>query len=147
MSDDGPIEQWQDDACSTCGIDHSGEPCDVQELNTPDSGKREVPRMNADEIADLVRALVNGSVFTGAQCPPEMLSSIFMVLGLGGTGGIDPESIGMVYEHMDRANEMAVNGFPTFFSCKFVHKDDWAVVCDRAIAAQEALNRAAAGEA
>lgn len=118
---------------------------DVQELNTPDN-KREVPRMNADEIADLVRALVNGSVFTGAQCPPDMLASVFMVLGLGGTGDIDPASIGMVYEYMDKAGEMAINGFPMFLSCKFVHKEDWAVVCDRAIAAQEALNRAAAGE-
>lgn len=124
-----------DDACV-----HGDE--SVQKLNTP---LRECPRMSADEIADVVRGLVAGTIFTGAQCPPEMLSSIFMVLGLAGTGDIDLDTVGMVYEHMSKANGMAVNGFPTFFSCKFIHKDDWAVVAERAIAAQEALDRAASG--
>lgn len=114
----------------------------------PEAEKRECPRLTGNEIAELVRALVSGNIFTAAQCPPEMIGSIFMVLALGGLASseIDPESIGMIYEHMDRANEMAVNGYPTFFSCKFMHKADWAIVVERAIAAQEALNRAAAGE-
>ena len=115
---------------------------DVQELNTP---KKPVPRMTDEQIADVVRGLVAGSIFTGAQCPPEMLTSVFMVLGLGGLGDVDPDTVGMIYEHMNKANEMAVNGFPTFLSCKFVHKDDWAIVAERAIAAQEALDRAASG--
>lgn len=120
----------------------------VQKVNAEaDEAKqlRECPHRSDDEIADIVRGLVAGSIFTGAQCPPDMLSSVFMLLGLGGTSDIDPASIGMVYEHMHKANELAVNGYPTFFSCQFVHKDDWAIIVERAIAAQEALDRAAQG--
>jgi hypothetical protein len=118
---------------------------DVQEMNTP-AERKPVPRMTDDEIADVVRGLVAGSIFTGAQCPPEMLSSVFMPLMLGGLNNVDLETIGQVYERMDKANGMAVNGFPTFFSCRLVHKDDWAIIAERAIAAQAALDRAATGE-
>jgi hypothetical protein len=114
---------------------------DVQKLQP-------VPRLTDDEIADVVRGLVAGSIFTAAQCPPEMLASVFVILGLGGLqqANIDPETIGMIYEYMDKAGERGINGYPMFFSCKLIHKDDWTIIADRAIAAQEALDRAAAGE-
>lgn len=124
------------------GCGNSQCPFGVQEVNTQ---LKPVARMSDDEIADVVRGLVAGSIFTAAQCPPEMLTSVFMVLGLGGLGQNDPETVGMIYEYMDKANPMAINGFPTFFSCKLIHKEDWAIIAERAIAAQEALDRAALG--
>ena len=111
-----------------------------------DKELREVPRMTDDELADVVRAVVSGAIFTSAQCPPDMIGSVFIVLGLGGFGSIDPESVGLVYEYMDKAGERGINGLPMFMSCKFIHKDDLPIVIERATVARAALDRAASGE-
>ena len=33
-------------------------------------------------------------------------------------------NIGFIYEYMSAASPMGVNGYPTFFSMRFLHKDD-----------------------
>lgn len=47
---------------------------------------------------------------------------------------------------IDKANPMSVNGYPTFFSCRLVHKDDWKVIGERALAVQAAMDKALGGE-
>lgn len=56
---------------------------------------------------------------------PDTFPMVFMSIGLGGLGDLDPHSIGCVYEFMSEAGARAVNGMPSFFSCKFMHIDDW----------------------
>ncbi len=34
------------------------------------------------------------------------------------------ESIGMIYEYNSKSSPMAINGYPSFMSCKFMSKDD-----------------------
>jgi hypothetical protein len=34
-------------------------------------------------------------------------------------------NIGVIYEWMEKAGPRSVNGYPTFFSCRLLHKEDW----------------------
>lgn len=109
---------------------------------------RECPRLTDDEITKLTTAVVKNQIFCLQMLPaddPTLVSLVFMVLGLGGLGDIDPDTIGTVYEYLHKAGECGFNGYPTFFSCHMVHTDDWKTVIERAIKAEEALNNAVAG--
>ena len=87
----------------------------------------EVPRMSEPDIKEMVSKLVKNQMFCATMIPPEeqehMISSVFMPVALGGLGEYDPASIGNIVEDMSKANNMAVNGYPTFFSCRLVHKE------------------------
>lgn len=104
------------------------------------------PRLTPEEITELASGMVKGHYFTASMCPPDMIPSIFMVVGLGGLSHIDPETIGNIVEHLDKANPMAVNGYPTFFSCRVIHKEDWEQIADKALAAQAAMDEALGGD-
>lgn len=108
--------------------------------------KKEPPRMTGDEINDMARGIVANQYFVATQAPPDMLTSIFMVLGLGGGADLDWDKVGNVVEEMSKANPMAVNGYPTFFSCRIVHIDDWKVVGEKALAIQAAIDAALGGK-
>jgi hypothetical protein len=101
--------------------------CKVQDLMTP----LQVPRLTNEQMQDLVRQLLAGTVLTSDQVPPEMLKFVFMVVGLGGFAGMpaeDLEQIGCVYEHLSEAGPTSINGFPVFFSLKIMHINDWKIV-------------------
>lgn len=34
-------------------------------------------------------------------------------------------TVGVVWEHLDKAQPASVNGNPVFFSCRFMHTEDW----------------------
>lgn len=105
--------------------------------------KREIPRMTEDEIAETVIGIVQARIFTGSQCPPDMLASVFMPLALGGLEGIDWDELGNVIEDLSKAGPMAVNGYPMFFSCRLIHIKDWEVIAERVPKAHEAMMEAA----
>jgi hypothetical protein len=107
-----------------------------------------MPRITEDQIKELVTGLVKDQVFTWQHLPaddPHLLPMVFMVLGLGGLGDIDPDSIGTVYEYLDKAGPQGINGYPIFLSCKLVHKDDWKTVLERAIKVEKAIEKAMTG--
>jgi hypothetical protein len=101
---------------------------------------RECPRLSEDEIKEVATGLVKGHYFCATQCPPDMIGMVFMVIGLGGLGDIDPETVGNIIEHLDKAGPRSINGYPTFFSCRVIHRDDWSVIVDKATAAQAAMD-------
>lgn len=103
---------------------------------------RDVPRLEPDEINQMVIDLAQNRLVVASALPPDMLPMVFMVLGLGGLRGLDGEQIGNIVEHIDKAGPRSVNGYPTFFSCKVIHKDDWSVITERAIKAMNAFNEA-----
>jgi hypothetical protein len=101
-----------------------------------------VQRLPEDEIKKVVLGLVNGQVFTAADCPPDMIASVFMVVGMGGLADYDMDTVGMVYEWLNKANELGINGYPTFVSCRVVHTEDWKAITERAAKVAEAMKEA-----
>ena len=88
-----------------------------------------IPRMTDDELREFVCAFVDGRIFTAHQVQNEgMIPQVFMPLALGALAQYQPETlteIGTVYEYLNKAGPMSINGMPTFFSCRFVHVKDW----------------------
>ncbi len=109
---------------------------------------REVPRMTEDDIKELVLGLAQDRVFTATELPREdvrMLQMVFVPLAFTPLAELDWDNIGNIVEYLDKASERSINGYPIFMSCRIVHKDDWAVVVERAIKAREALAAAIEG--
>lgn len=111
----------------------------------PDEEKREIPRMDEEEIIEAARRLVARRIVTATSVPPHMIASVFMPIALGGLVGIDLDDVGDVIGDLDKAGPRTVNGYPIFFSCQVVHRDDWAVIVEKAQAAQAALDGALKG--
>ena len=105
-----------------------------------------VPRMTEDEIQNMVLGLVHGRIFTAAQVPEGMLGTVFMPLVLGGLSDVDIEDVGNIVEDLSKASPWAVNGLPTFLSCRIIGKADWEIIAERARKAHEALNSAIGGD-
>lgn len=93
-----------------------------------DITKRPVPNLPQDALRKFVADFLAGHIFTSAQVrDTSVLQMVFMVIALG---GLDPEktdleSIGVIYEYMDKAGPRSINGYPVFFSCKLLSRDDW----------------------
>lgn len=84
-----------------------------------------VPRKTHPELVDLARDIVTNVVY--AAWDDEMFNNSFSMVFLLAGEDLDKEwleSIGLVYEEFSKANERAVNGHPTFFSFKVLHRDD-----------------------
>lgn len=79
--------------------------------------------------------------FVATQCPPDMITSVFMPL-LGGLTGMDTTKIGNILEEYAKAGPRSINGYPMFFSCRIIHIDDWRVITEKARAVQQALDEA-----
>jgi hypothetical protein len=77
-----------------------------------------VPRMTTEEVHDLARRIVTNQVFITGD--PDVVRMSFLVVALGGC----PENTALVYEEYTQASERSINGYPMFFSAKFVHVDD-----------------------
>lgn len=76
------------------------------------------------ELVEIAKDMYNGRIFTDRHCRSgDEVSMVFMILTL-----MKPKDLkkianltgnkGMIYEYMDQAGPMSVNGLPTFFSCK-----------------------------
>lgn len=108
---------------------------------------REVPHIGPEQITDIVLGLTQDKIFCASMIPPnERIEMVFMPLALGGLGDYDPLSIGNVIEWMNKAGERSCNGLPMFMSCQLIHRDDWAVIVERATKAREAMEKAIRGD-
>lgn len=79
---------------------------------------------NAD-LKKLAVEIYEGRVYTDRHCGEHMIMNVFMILGLGGLSKMSEDEIndiGLIYEYMDKANPMSVNGQPTFFSMRYLDK-------------------------
>jgi len=105
------------------------------------------------ELKNIAKDIYDNKIFTDRHCVDNLLE-VFTVLLLMGTTApfIDPKDdseirenelydildrdieqkyydlyinhIGMIYEHMDKASPMGINGYPMFLSAKFLNKKD-----------------------
>jgi hypothetical protein len=97
-------------------------------------------RMSDEDLRDFVLGLCDGRVFTSAHIRNDHdIGMVFMPLKFGALRYYHPkeiDQIGVIWEYRDKAGPMDVNGMPSFFSCRIMHKDDWK----RAVKAYEKEN-------
>jgi hypothetical protein len=86
------------------------------------------------ELKKIARDLLQGKIFCLWHLPPgdlHAMESTFMVLALMERDMIEVliENWGkapLIYEYIDRAGPLAINGNPIFTSCKWIHTDQVA---------------------
>ncbi len=84
----------------------------------------ETEEQRTARLTQFVLNVCDGVVFTSAQVlEPEMLTMVFMPLILGAKV---PKDTGCIWEYLKDASPRSVNGYPSFFSCHFMNKEDWA---------------------
>lgn len=108
----------------------------------PDEPKKKLPRLDDAEIKRVARGLAEGRIFTASMCPPDMISAVFMPLGLGGLLNYDVADLANVYEWLDKAGERGINGYPIFMSCHPVCMEDWERIGTLAERIQKAVEEA-----
>ena len=87
--------------------------------------------MTPEQIDETIIGLLQGQIVTASELPEDMIASVFMPVGLGGLADIDATKVGNIFEHMNKAGPLAVNGYPIFMSCQVAHKDDWEEIAVR----------------
>ena len=89
-----------------------------------------VPSISNERINELAVAMIESRIFYMQHIRnPHDVPSVFMGIALGGFSGAPQsyiDSIGTIYEYMEKRGPLCVNGLPTFFSFNIVNKDDWA---------------------
>ena len=97
----------------------------------------------SEELRMLAMEMITGAVFTDWMIPEEevdIIPSVFLPLALM-TPKEGEEFIArkpfMLYEHMSKANEMGVNGYPTFMSLQIVTEDEIEILKSHLAALRE----------
>lgn len=97
--------------------------------------------LEAQKLADLVLAIADGRAYTDRHVPEGMrLEQVFMPLAMGALSGMartQLDDIGMVYEYVEKAGPLAVNGQPMFFSLRLLNKADTERVTEAVVAELE----------
>lgn len=97
------------------------------------------------ELNRLARDIVQQQVFLSVyirEADMQMLGMIFMPLGLGALADMseaEVNDIGVVYEYYDKAGPRSVNGYPIFFSCHIISRQDWEYVVKKVDGMREAM--------
>jgi hypothetical protein len=109
-----------------------------------DKGKHEP--MTNDEIKKLAEDMYKGLIFTDRNIETkEDLPMVFLPLTLMGKELIDElreNNPGMIYEYLNMAGPMAVNGMPIFTSFKIVSIEDTKKVFEHYHKIKEAVTNA-----
>ncbi len=84
--------------------------------------------MSNDEIKKLAEDMYNGSIFTDRHVRThEELPMVFMPLALMGkelAEELMKNPPGMIYEHIERAGPLSINGMPIFSSFRMISIED-----------------------
>lgn len=94
-----------------------------------------IPDMPRETLAQFVMDFCDNRVFTSAHFnkneSPDVIGMVFMPIALGALAKFpkkEIKNIGLIYEYYDKAGPMGINGYPMFFSCKFMNMSDWQEV-------------------
>ena len=99
--------------------------------------------MSGAEIKQFVTDLLNEIIFTSGQCGQELVGNVFLPLKLGALNGWTVEEaaqIGGIWEYKSKAISQDSEGNPSFLSCRFTHRDDWALAKQMFEAAEKTEN-------
>ena len=87
-----------------------------------------IDNLSEEDVRNLALALFHGEIFTDRHCKtPDEVLSVFAVLALADEAllkDIGEDKPGMVYEYLEKACPLSVNGLPVFLSCNFLSQDD-----------------------
>jgi hypothetical protein len=83
-----------------------------------------------EELTEIARGIVTNRVY--AAWSAEALDASFGMYLMMIAGSLQEQGediswlndVGLIYEDSEKANERGLNGYPTFFSAKFLHRDD-----------------------
>jgi len=88
-----------------------------------------LPRYTDDELRQFVLDFIAGRIFTSAMVEEHTsLGVVFAPLAFGALSRwekADLDRIGIVYEYIDKAGPLGVNGQPMFFSMRLMDLEDW----------------------
>ena len=98
-----------------------------------------------EEVKKLADDIYKGLVFTDRHMNnPGDMPRVFMPLALLKKEQIDEFNAnppGMVYEYMDKAGPMSINGMPMFFSFRFISQKDAKKVSKKYIQIKNAIEK------
>jgi hypothetical protein len=81
-------------------------------------------RMSDKELKQFVLGCCDGKVYTNRHInSPDVVPLVFMSLAFWNKP--DFEDVGLIWEWLSEAGPRAVNGHPTFMSCRLMHAADW----------------------
>jgi hypothetical protein len=87
-----------------------------------------IPILDEKNLRELAMGICDGKIFHDRMIDPRRFQQdvgmVFMPLALGGLEGIEPKTIGLMYEYYDQAGPRSVNGMPCFFSFRILHRDN-----------------------
>ena len=88
-----------------------------------------VPHQDEEGLRTFVIDFLAGKIFTSAQMNEgTSIEMVFMPLVFGALADWpreDLEQIGILWEYLDKAGPRSINGLPSFFSLRIMHRDDW----------------------
>lgn len=99
--------------------------------------KRFIPLYTQEELDVFARDIYTGQIFTDRHLGNQahsMTGSVFMILHFipnETLRGIMRDKPGMFFEYLDKANPLAVNGFPTFFSVRIMNEEQAEYVWEK----------------
>lgn len=102
-------------------------------------------RKSEEEIKTLARDVFTGRVIGSWMLERSEVESVFPLLGLldGEQASSMPNAgIVHVYEYLDKAGPLSVNGLPTFHSCRMLNREDAIRLANRIDAINKAFKAA-----
>jgi hypothetical protein len=105
--------------------------------------------LKKSELSKLAKDIAMDKVFCSFFVPEtqqeNLLGMIFMPILFGATKDYSKEEIddiGFIYEYYDKAGPRGINGYPIFFSCGFVGKNDARKIRDKVIKIKKMIESA-----
>lgn len=85
----------------------------------------EVKIKSDEELKQLAKDMYDRKVITSVELDGEEVGQVFMLLPLMGPDALKClDDAAFIYEYLDKAGPISVNGKPCFMSFGIVHKDD-----------------------
>jgi hypothetical protein len=82
------------------------------------------PRMSEEDLKQFVLGCCDGKVYTNRHInSARVVPLVFMPLAFWKKP--DLEDVGLIWEWLSEMGPRAINGHPTFMSCRLMHTDDW----------------------
>lgn len=102
-------------------------------------------QLTDEEIKKLADDMYKGLVFTDRHMQnPDDISGVFMPLALLEKEQMEElkvEDPGMIYEYMDKAGPMSINGMPMFCSFRFLSQEDAKKVMGKYLQIKDAIEK------
>jgi len=90
-----------------------------------------VAKKTLRDLKAIALDLYKEKILTSQQVPPEVLQTVFLPLALCDKAALTKmrkRGIVVLYEYLDKAGPLYVNGYPTFASCHGLTKKEWDTV-------------------